>query len=267
MDYKIIFSDLDGTLLTSKNDVSDLTISEINKIKDRIPLILVSARMPKSMTYLQDRLGIRKEPIICYNGALVMAGNNVISSVTISMPVIESLYGIAVKNNIRIGLYFEDEWYVEETSERIEKEIFNTKAKPVFKKTNQVIEDWKEEGKSAHKIMCMGTEQDTDRIFPVLNEVFGKELNIYRSNATLIEIADKKVSKVSGIETILKKFYPIALEDAVAFGDNYNDIEMIKAVGHGVAMGNAREELKEVANATILHHKEDGVAKYVKHLF
>jgi len=267
MSFKIIFSDLDGTLLTTKNDVSDITILEVNRLKDTIPFILVSARMPKSMTYLQDRLGIKKEPIICYNGALVMKGNTVVSSVTIDMSIIEKLYSLAIKNNIKVGLYFEDEWYVEETSERIEKEIFNTKTQPVFKPIIEVIKNWKATGKSAHKIMCMGSEQATDRIFPILTQAFEQELNIYRSNATLIEIANKKVSKISGIQTILKEFYPVSIENAMAFGDNYNDMEMIQAVGHGVAMGNARSELKKVADVTIANNKEDGVATYLKGFF
>lgn len=64
MNYKTLCSDLDGTLLSTKNDVSDFTISEISRIKHAVKIILVSARMPKSMTYLQRRLGIEKEPII-----------------------------------------------------------------------------------------------------------------------------------------------------------------------------------------------------------
>jgi len=110
-------------------------------------------------------------------------------------------------------------------------------------------------------------QQATDRIFPILTQAFEQELNIYRSNATLIEIANKKVSKISGIQTILKEFYPVSIENAMAFGDNYNDMEMIQAVGHGVAMGNARSELKKVADVTIANNKEDGVATYLKGFF
>lgn len=267
MSYKIIFSDIDGTLLSTKKDISAFTISEIKRIKDTIPFILVSARMPKSMTYLQEQLAIEKEPIICYNGALIMANNKTISSVTIPMSFIEELYIISTKNKVKLGLYFEDEWYVEEMSERVEKEIYNTKTNPTLLSIAHVIEEWKKTDKTAHKIMCMGTEQNIDTVFDILTHKFESELHIYRSNATLIEIANKKVSKRSGIEIVLKEFYPFSIKNAVAFGDNYNDIEMIKAVGHGVAMGNARDELKLIADAVTLDHKEDGVAKYVKHLF
>ena len=267
MSYKILFSDLDGTLLSLKNDVSDFTAGELKRIKDQVPIVLVSARMPKSMVYLQERLGIEQEPMICYNGALILKENRVISSITIEMPVIEAVFQCSRENKVKLGLYFEDEWYVEEMTERVRKEIFNTRAEPDFMAMEEVIKEWKTKGKSAHKIMCMGTEENIDRIFPVLTKEFGHSLHIYRSNATLIEIADKRVSKLSGIKTVLEEFYPFSLENAVAFGDNYNDMEMIKAVGCGVAVDNAREELKEIADVVTDHFKEDGVAKYVKQLF
>ncbi len=74
MVFKILCSDLDGTLLSTKSDVSDFTISEIGRIKKHLKVILVSARMPQGMYYLQKDLGITNQPIICYNGALVLDG-------------------------------------------------------------------------------------------------------------------------------------------------------------------------------------------------
>ena len=47
----------------------------------------------------------------------------------------------------------------------------------------------------------------------------------------------------------------------IAFGDNYNDIDLLQKVGWGVAVANARPEVKAVANEVTLHHKEDGVAE------
>ncbi len=267
MNYKIIFSDIDGTLLTTKNDVSEFTVSEIKKRKDSIPFILVSARMPKSMTYLQERLSIENTPIICYNGALVIIDGKTVSSSVIHINILKQLFSMVSEHDIRLGLYFEDEWIVEEDSERVRKEIFNTKAIPTYSSIATTINNWEKSNKGAHKIMCMGTEENIDLAYQLLIDEFKTDLHIYRSNATLIEIANKNVSKLSGIHTILKKCYPYSIQEAIAFGDNYNDMEMIEAVGHGVAMGNARQEVKEIANAIADDHKNDGVAKYVKHLF
>jgi hydroxymethylpyrimidine pyrophosphatase-like HAD family hydrolase len=53
----------------------------------------------------------------------------------------------------------------------------------------------------------------------------------------------------------------------MAFGDNYNDIDMIAQVGHGVAVANARNEVKQVSNAVTDDYKNDGVAKYLAKVF
>ena len=100
MDFKILCSDLDGTLLTFKDNVSDFTISEIKRIKDHLRIILVSARMPQSMTYIQKSLGIENEPIICYNGALILHGSRELFSTYIHIDEIASIYDMANKVGI-----------------------------------------------------------------------------------------------------------------------------------------------------------------------
>jgi hydroxymethylpyrimidine pyrophosphatase-like HAD family hydrolase len=101
-----------------------------------------------------------------------------------------------------------------------------------------------------------------------LEEKFSDLLHLYRSKDTYIEIANKKVSKLTGIRQILTSCYPqITLSQAVAFGDNYNDIEMLQGVGHGIAVDNAREEVKAVADQITKHHKEDGVAISLNRIF
>jgi hypothetical protein len=57
------------------------------------------------------------------------------------------------------------------------------------------------------------------------------------------------------------------MENVIAFGDNYNDIEMLKAVGLGVAVSNANDEVLKVANKITDTNKNDGVAKLLKELF
>lgn len=263
MNYKILCSDLDGTLLSTKSDVSDATITEITRIKEKIKVVLVSARMPKSMIYLQKRLGIENEPIICYNGALILDQDKELTSVTIAVATLKNIYQLAEKHAIKLGLYYKDEWYVEETSERVEKEINYTKALPTFRKTTDTFYDWKtRKVAGAHKIMLMGTKATCDAIYPILENEYHSSIAIYRSNDTLIELAPKSVSKLSAIKYLLPE--NDSLDNVIAFGDNYNDLDMLKYVGFGVAVANAREEVKAIANYITTANNEDGVAKYIK---
>ena len=262
MKYKILCSDLDGTLLTTKSDVSNFTINEIKRIKEDIQIILVSARMPKAMRYIQKDLNILEQPIICYNGALILKGNEEISSTIIPISCVEEIYSIAEKQQIKLGLYYNDEWYVETDSERVQKEKKHTKTAPVFKKTKDTILDWKTRKIGAHKIMLMGTKDTADIVFKQLEESLSKHINIYRSNDTLIEVSPKSVSKLSAILQLLEEDY--SLEEVISFGDNYNDMDMLEHTGYGVAVGNAREETKKIAKEITLKNTEDGVAHYIK---
>lgn len=262
MNFKVLCSDLDGTLLATKSDVSKFTIAQINRLKSNTRIILVSARMPNGMHYIQKDLGILDQPIICYNGALVLNVNRQVLSVTIPLPTVKEIHGICKTMDTDLGLYAFDEWHVPRTSERVEKEIRYTKTKPVFESTSNTLNHWAKKKIEVHKIMLMGTKSSADSLMPILQEKFENCINLYRSNDTLIEIAPKSVSKLTAIKKVLRPNE--LLKDVIAFGDNYNDIEMLKEVGYGVAVSNGREEVKQIANFVTKSNTEDGVARYIE---
>lgn len=74
------------------------------------------------------------------------------------------------------------------------------------------------------------------------------------------EVYSKEITKAVGVQKTLE-YLNIPVENSYAFGDGLNDLEMIQYVGHGVAMGNAVEELKAVANEVCGHVDENGLAK------
>ena len=73
----------------------------------------------------------------------------------------------------------------------------------------------------------------------------------------------KGVTKEDSIKIVCDS-YKISLSDVIAFGDDYADIGMLKLAGVGVAMGNAIEEVKKIADAVIESNDDDGIAKYLK---
>jgi len=84
MSYKILFSDIDGTLLDADRTLSQKTIKVLSELKNRFPIVLISSRMPVQMYYLQEKAGILGMPLIAYNGALVLdKGGEVLHSVEI----------------------------------------------------------------------------------------------------------------------------------------------------------------------------------------
>ena len=75
-------------------------------------------------------------------------------------------------------------------------------------------------------------------------------------------IMNRKATKANGIRLLAQR-HGISLEDIVAFGDDYNDIDMLKTCGVGVAMANALEAVKESADAVCSSNDEDGVAHWL----
>src|SRR5688572_1087626 len=69
---RAICTDIDGTLLDSRRELSAFTISIFRQIRHKLPIILASSRMPRAMRHLQKELGIMDHPLICYNGGYVL---------------------------------------------------------------------------------------------------------------------------------------------------------------------------------------------------
>ena len=105
----------------------------------------------------------------------------------------------------------------------------------------------------------------TEKVMSFLRENYGDIVtcrNWDGDNANIIEVFKSDTNKATAIEQLAKHFN-IEQKDIIAFGDGDNDIEMLTYAGTGVAMDNAIDKLKEVANATTKSNKESGVAHYI----
>ncbi len=267
MSYKLICSDIDGTLLNKDRELSDFTIQEVQRISP-IPFVLISSRMPKAMRHLQKQLKKITTPIIAYNGGLILENERILHSTIIQNGILKEIIGKCENTTIHLSLFYNDEWYVPTMDYWAKREAHNTKVNPKIKAPLAVLNSWKNENKGAHKIMCMGDENEIDVLYKLLENKFPNEIMLYRSKPTYIEISHKSISKKTAIEMLLQKCYPeISMNNVLAFGDNYNDIELLKAVGLGVAVENAKEEVKKIANKITETNLNDGVAKTIKLLF
>jgi len=269
MSLKIAFTDIDGTLLNKERIPSPSLKKEIARISAlEIPFVLISSRMPSAMYHIQEDLKIKDTPIICYNGGLVLVDRQSIHSTEIHASIVSVIADLNTDKEFHISLYNQDDWYVEEMDFWAKREENNTKVTPTIKPIEAVLEDWKLNKKGAHKVMCMGSKEALDVVMESLTLAFPDELHLYRSKDTYIEIASKEISKLTGIKTLLEHSYTeLSLEHCIAFGDNYNDIEMLSAVKVGVAVQNAKEEVLKIADDITDTNHNDGVAKAIlKHL-
>lgn len=268
MRLKAICSDIDGTLLNSERSLSANLIAIVSSISPEIPFFLASARMPAAMRHLLQDLNRPKEPLIAYNGALVLdAEGKELESITIPISLIHEIVHAALPGELHLSLFYGENWYTEVEDYWATREIQNTKVRPTWKSPLEVLENWSASHYGAHKVMCMGDPEKIALLYQTLIQRFGEQLHLYRSKDTYLEIAPKPISKATGLKKILEHGYAIGLDEVVAFGDGYNDMDLLQQVGWGVAVANAFPEVKAVANEVTKHHKEDGVASTLARIF
>lgn len=266
--YKLIALDIDGTLFDKDKKISLQTKDVINTIPKNIPVILISSRMPDAMRYLQTDLDITNHPIVAFNGGLVLHENKIFSHTGIDFSTFKTVLEENEDLGLHLSLFHNDEWFAPQDDFWSQREIRNTQMQPVYKPNYEVYRDWKIYNKEPHKIMSMGEESRVDALYDRLAKKANDKLHLYRSKPTYIEMAPQQTSKLSGLKVLLQKIYPhIELSDIIAYGDNYNDIEMLQNVGMGVAVANAKPEVKAVANEITESNVNDGVAKHLKKIF
>ncbi len=270
-DHKLICSDIDGTLLNKERQLSNRTIKTIKNLDPKIPVILISSRMPKAMRHLQYELDIQEQPLIAYNGGLVLSYDNgtvtTLLSKEVSIAITTQLLRFIFKSTIHASLYHADEWYVPAMDYWAKREQNNTKVDPTVADLSEVCSNWKKQNKGPHKIMCMGEAGEIQLLENWINMYYSDALNAYRSKPTYLEISSKQISKLSALSFLLEQKFTVSLNEVIAFGDNYNDIEMIEGVGLGVAVGNAKEEVKAVADRLTISNLDDGVAVVLEEIF
>ena len=264
MEIKLVCSDIDGTLLNKERELSDKTIFEIKRITP-IPFILISSRMPIALKHLQKQLNILHLPLIAYNGGLVLSDGKILSSTEISHDTTQSIYGHCKNTSLHLSLYHYNEWYVPAMDYWAQRESNNTKVKPVVRKIETTLYHWRNQDIGAHKIMVMGNADEIDTLVNHIEKELANEVVAYRSKAEYLEIAHHSISKKTAIATLLSEKYPeINQENVLAFGDNFNDIDMLQAAGKGVAVANAIEEVLAVADHITSSNIENGVAKFLE---
>lgn len=263
---KLICSDIDGTLLNAERELSMRTISEIGKLKNKLPIILISSRMPSAMRHLQEQLHIEKFPFVAYNGGLIIVNKVIKQSITIPFELVSEIVKLN-SEKLHLGLYHNDNWFAPQHDQWTEREINNTKVQPTIKSNEEVLKLWEADKIGAHKMMCMGEPKLVSEFYNLLYGEFSDDIHLYRSKDAYIEMAPKQISKRSAIEFLITSEFELELSDVMCFGDNYNDIEMLKACGLGLAVDNAKDEVKLISDKIIGNAKEDGVAEFLNTYF
>lgn len=274
MKYLAICTDLDETLLDDDRKISTVTKNTFKKLDPELKIILASARMPRAIRSFQQELNIETAPIICYNGSYVIRTSedgtvHELFSKYIDTWLCEIFVNYIKNTDLHLGLFSNDNWYVPEMDKWTKTEIKNTDVIPEIMSHDDVINLWKKTGHpGAHKIMCKGEKKGVKCLYDFFAKNYSAELVLYLSEPEHLEIAPSETSKANALQLILQKEYNFGINRVIAFGDNENDLDLLKTAGLGIAVANAKSTLKAVADEITLQNTEDGVVVALKnHVF
>ena len=258
---KIILSDIDGTFLKDDKTFTALHAKAIKAVVDKgLKFVFVSARMPEAIYPITDAIGMAHTPVISYGGGLVLTENEeILFDKKISADDAKNILAEMKRGwqDITINYYTGRRWFVEEIDWRAQREVDITSAQVDVAKFDNLLN----ENILPNKILVMCEPPTCEEMERELGKKF-PSLNVVRSAPYLLEVMDKSISKATGIEVLLKH-YGFTLDEAVAFGDNYNDIEMLELVPQSVVMANAPDAVKKLAAAVTDSNEDSGIYTYL----
>lgn len=256
--YKLIATDMDGTLLTNAGDISEKTIECINRIKERgIIFVPASGRAPKGLDDYKKILN-HTSPVICYNGAYAEADGKVVFEKELLQDDAEKILDLGRKYDASMFIWSKNRLYTNGTPDKIERyeKMAHTKS--------QFITNFSELlAQGITKILWFSDEEKIAKIRTEINPDEFSKVTYLTSCPFFLEFFNSDASKGKALAEI-GKVYGINTSEMIAVGDGENDISMIDLAGLGVAMANASDEVKQHADFITLSNEDDGIAHIIQ---
>ncbi|WP_041060243.1 Cof-type HAD-IIB family hydrolase [Jeotgalibacillus campisalis] len=250
---KMIFFDIDGTLLDHNKKLPASTKEAINALRDKgHHVAIATGRAPFMFEDLRRELSI--DTFISYNGQYVEHNGKTIVSNPLHYDSLKELTEAAAVNNHPLVYMGRSEMKANvEQHDRITNSFNSLKIKsfpthdPSYFHMEEIYQTL---------LFCEGNEEEA------YDEKF-ERFDFIRWHPQSVDVIPAGGSKARGIEEVIK-ILSIKMENVYAFGDGLNDIEMLAAVGCGIAMGNGCSEAKEAADFTTTAVDEFGIAEGLK---
>lgn len=259
-------TDLDGTLLRSDTTISDYSKETLNRlIEEGVMFTYATARSYMSASPLVKDLNLCC-PAVIFNGVFVVdpkTGRHIIENVY-SAECQALARDFFVSENIAPLVYSnidgrERVSYLKSRSDEVASYVNSRKGDKRLRPVNDYAELFKGD-------IFYFTVIDPKNI-PLLDSVFtadnGFARNVQRDtyyDMIWYEIYDKSASKANAVMQVKEL---MKADDLICFGDNFNDVSMIKAADVGVSVENACEELKKLSDFVIESNNNDGVARFI----
>ena len=267
--YSIIALDLDGTLTNSEKNITPRTFDALMKAqREGVRLVLASGRPTFGIAALANQLQLADYGgcVLSYNGGRIIdwCEKTVIFSQVVDQKLVPILYDFAEKAQLPIVTYLPDAILASKNEGEYLAEEARINGMPVVVAQNFVEEAMQIAGGST-KFLIPGEPELLIQLESEMKAALSEQMEVFRSAPFFLELPPKGIDKAQSLQRLLTHL-GLERESLMAFGDGFNDLSMIQFAGQGVAMANAVEEVKSIADFVTTSNEEDGIAHALEQL-
>ncbi len=265
---QMIALDLDGTLTNSNKEITPKTKAALMKAQEQgIRLILASGRPVHGIMPLAKELELEKHNgyILSFNGGKIIncETEEIVFEQALEMDQYFKVFDVLkpFMHNMSLMTYENNSIITETPNDKYVKEeawINKISIKQVMSLEDYIYFP-------VVKFLGGGEPEYMAQIEPIVKEGLGAGFDVYRSMPYFLEILSEGIDKAASLDRMFAKL-GLSSENLMAFGDGFNDLTMLKYAGCGVAMENAVDAVKEVADYVTKSNNEDGIAYALEEL-
>lgn len=264
---RLIALDLDGTLLNSQKDISKRNLRALHTAMSLgVKVVFATARPPRGVLTYYQKLGLRTA-MVCYNGALVYhpVTQGILLHRYLPQTIAAELVSLARQHYPQVLVHAErlNRWLTDRHDP-----AFNTETGRMFEPDVVApIGQWL--NSPITKLMLLGDPANMTPLHHAIHEQFprpsggycrpGRHIRVVTTDDHLLQISCASVSKAQGV-ALIARLYGVEQSQVMAIGDALNDLGMIRWSGWGLAVANALEPVRQVAQGVLPHHDDDAVA-------
>ncbi len=255
-DIKLVFTDVDGTLVTKEKILTERAIAAVKELRKRgIVFAVTSGRPPKGMAMLIEPLAI-DTPIAGFNGGLWTNPDlSEIEARTLPRDVTEKAISLIEKAGLDAWLYSGNDWLIhKKDAPHAAREEWTVKFPP------KVVADYGDALDKAVKIVGVSDDLDAvEKCEKAVQDALGDTASAARSQPYYLDVTHPEANKGFAVSWLSKRLN-IPLEQIVTLGDQPNDVHMFKRSGMSIAMGNSSEAVRGAATHVSSSSEEEGFA-------
>lgn len=269
VNVKAVFFDLDGTLLTSTRGIAPSTRQAITDLRRHGILVgIATGRGPAFAMPLLEELNLNFA--VTFNGQYIFDAKRVLYENALDHGLVQRIARYAGRNHRDLSFGMADGMtgsgllkfgesrtagFIAGLLPSFVANVARTSFKNVVRRFRPVVYDLRKLSKEPiYQIVMVATSDETMKLENKFSEIF-----VTRSNPYSVDIISKGTSKIRGIKR-LGDLFDFTLPEVMVFGDSENDIKMLEGSGYGIAMGNAQNAVKEIANYVTTSNNQDGIA-------